>query len=831
MADQTYTQKNDATTTVATWVVDQVTEGTVPVSKMMLGADDTNDGFVSSANPLPVTGTITAVTDITNTVTVSGTVTSNLSAVDNAVLDAIAASVAGTLIVDGSGVTQPISAASLPLPSGASTAAKQPALGTAGTASSDVITVQGITSMTPLVVDLGANNDVTLATLPDTGAGDLAAINAAVSGTLTVGSHAVTNAGTFAVQLDGDALTSLQLIDDAIYTDGSGTPTKGMAVMGTDGTNPQVIATDSSGAVSVFFQGIALDGYLDVFFDGANAIKATTYTDDQSWTALTSKHLLTGGVYQSTPGTITDGDTGPLRLTSNGAAHVSIQDASVAVTSASALDVSGATVTVDNGGTFAVQVDGAALTALQTIDNAVFADDAAFTLGSSSVTVAGAIRDDSLSTLSAVEGDAVPLRVSSTGALHVTGGGGGTQYSIDDAGPTVVTMAGVVRDDSLTTLTEVDGDATVLRVNSTGALHVTGGGGGTEYTEDVATANPIVGTATLMERDDALSTVTPIEGDWIAFRGTAEGALWTQDFNSDAILADTTTIAADTTSIDGKITACNTGAVVISSGTVAATQSGTWNITNISGTVSLPTGAATAAKQPALGTAGTASSDVITVQGIASMTALVVDGSGVTQPVSASSLPLPSGASTAANQSTIIGHVDGIEGLLTTIDADTGSISTNMATVAGAVSGTEMQVDIVSGTVTANLSATDNSVLDTIETNTSPAASHYRNIDANAESAIKGSAGTLHWIHAINLTSSVAYLHLYDATTASVTPGTTTPDFTFPIPTSGDTNGAGFVLPLNHDFATAITLVCTTTTDGSTGDPGTNGVFVNAGYT
>ena len=37
--------------------------------------------------------------------------------------------------------------------------------------------------------------------------------------TLTVGSHAVTNAGTFAVQVDGAALTSLQLIDDAIVAD------------------------------------------------------------------------------------------------------------------------------------------------------------------------------------------------------------------------------------------------------------------------------------------------------------------------------------------------------------------------------------------------------------------------------------------------------------------------------------------------------------------------------------------------------------------------------------------------------------------------------------
>lgn len=45
--------------------------------------------------------------------------------------------------------TVPVSASSLPLPTGAATAAKQPALGTAGTASTDVITVQGITGATP----------------------------------------------------------------------------------------------------------------------------------------------------------------------------------------------------------------------------------------------------------------------------------------------------------------------------------------------------------------------------------------------------------------------------------------------------------------------------------------------------------------------------------------------------------------------------------------------------------------------------------------------------------------------------------------------------------
>lgn len=56
---------------------------------------------------------------------------------------------------------------------------------------------------------------------------------------------------------------------------------------------------------------------------------------------------------------------------------------------------------------------------------------------------------------------------------------------------------------------------------------------------------------------------------------------------------------------------------------------------------------------------------------------------------------LPSGAATAANQSTIIGHVDGIETLLGTIDADTSLMSSNLSTIAGAISGTEMQVDVV----------------------------------------------------------------------------------------------------------------------------------------
>lgn len=69
----------------------------------------------------------------------------------------------------------------------------------------------------------------------------------------------------------------------------------------------------------------------------------------------------------------------------------------------------------------------------------------------------------------------------------------------------------------------------------------------------------------------------------------------------------------------------------------------------------LPTGAATAAKQPALGTAGSASTDVITVQGIASMTALKVDASATTQPVSGTVTANQGGAPWSANVTQLAG--------------------------------------------------------------------------------------------------------------------------------------------------------------------------------
>lgn len=67
----------------------------------------------------------------------------------------------------------------------------------------------------------------------------------------SVPSHAVTNAGTFVVQENGAALTSLQLIDDGVATVASAITTKGMAAVGTDGTNARILKTDTSGELQV----------------------------------------------------------------------------------------------------------------------------------------------------------------------------------------------------------------------------------------------------------------------------------------------------------------------------------------------------------------------------------------------------------------------------------------------------------------------------------------------------------------------------------------------------------------------------------------------------
>ena len=136
-------------------------------------------------------------------------------AADN--LRGVNVSAGNALLVDASATTQPVSAASLPLPTGASTAAKQPALGTAGTPATDVISVQGVTSMTALKVD---------------GSG----VTQPVSGTVTA--NAGTNMSTASLALESGG--NLQ----SITTNTAKIPSKGSATSAN--STPVVIASDQA---------------------------------------------------------------------------------------------------------------------------------------------------------------------------------------------------------------------------------------------------------------------------------------------------------------------------------------------------------------------------------------------------------------------------------------------------------------------------------------------------------------------------------------------------------------------------------------------------------
>lgn len=162
----------------------------------------------------------------------------------------------GALWVIPSG-TVAISAASLPLPSGAATSAKQDTQTThlstlAGAVAGTEFQVDVLTSALPSGAATSAKQDTIIGHVDGIEtllAGGLPAALAAGGGLKIEGvaggvavpisaaslpSHPVTNAGTFAVQIDGAALTSLQLLDDGMVVEdaaGAANPTGMLGMM------------------------------------------------------------------------------------------------------------------------------------------------------------------------------------------------------------------------------------------------------------------------------------------------------------------------------------------------------------------------------------------------------------------------------------------------------------------------------------------------------------------------------------------------------------------------------------------------------------------------
>lgn len=280
----------------------------------------------------------------------------------------------------------------------------------------------------------------------------------------------------------------------------------------------------------------------------------------------------------------------------------------------------------------------------------------------------------------------------------------------------------------------------------------------------------------------------------------------------------------------------------------------------------LPSGAATSAKQDTLVTALGSPFQVSgsignTVFGAklqdASGTAfgtnanpVKIDGSAVTQPVSATALPLPTGASTAANQSTLNGYVDGLEGGLGTA-ADTawasgsGSAIALLKTIAGGTldtttpspikidqttPGTTNAVSLAqigstttatgNGVVSAGVQrvaiASDNTAF-SVNATTTPATTAYallpatntcRLLSAAASTngtSCKASAGAIKSIQGYNAKASAVYLKFYNKA-SSPTVGTDTPVKTIYLPAS---SAFVFDFPAGYSFATGIAYALT----------------------
>lgn len=212
--------------------------------------------------------------------------------------------------------------------------------------------------------------------------------------------------------------TSVELIDDAIYTDGAGTVTKGIAILGQDGTNPQAIKTDANGEIQVDVLSIAAGdnniGNMDVASIAAgdnnigNVDVVTVPSDPFGANADAAATAGSTGTMQAKFRLMTsqlDSIKTAVETLDNTVGGSELQ---VDIVSAPTLTVNSHAVT--NAGTFAVQVDGNALTALQLIDDPVIADDAAFTPATTKVMMAGFEADES-STDSVDEGDGGAARM------------------------------------------------------------------------------------------------------------------------------------------------------------------------------------------------------------------------------------------------------------------------------------------------------------------------------------------------------------------------------------------------------------------------------------
>lgn len=409
---------------------------------------------------------------------------------------------------DGSAVTQPISASSLPLPTGAATAAKQPALGTAGTASSDVITIQGIASMTPVKVDgSGVTQPVSgsVTVTQATGTNLHAVIDSGTVSTITnvvhvddnSGSLTVDNGGTFAVQQTTATIPTATVMQNAATANGNGTS---LNVSGYATAVLNITASVAmSGGTTINFEASVDDTtWVSIYGDptGSLASPAVSTTTTGDWTfAVSGYKSLRARISAYSAGTITvkgyttvASDT-PLAVVSNLALNGTAVDGNSGNKSAGTVRVVLATDQPQLTNKLLVTPDAnSSVNVSQVGGNSISAGNGVSGTGVQRVTIAS----DSTGNIATIGTSVTP----GTSAAHL----GKAEDAAHASGDTGVMSLGV-RKATLADLSAgaTDGDYEPYQVNRDGAMWVVGAagptGGWSVATGSIAATKTDIGTA------------------------------------------------------------------------------------------------------------------------------------------------------------------------------------------------------------------------------------------------------------------------------------------------------------------------------------------------
>jgi hypothetical protein len=369
---------------------------------------------------------------------------------------------------------------------------------------------------------------------------------------------------------------------------------------------------------------------------------------------------------------------------------------------------------------------------------------------------------------------ALSVQVVDAGGAQITtfgGGSGGTQYA---EGATAATITG-------TALMWEDAGDTLRSVSAAKPLPVAiisgAGSGGTA--SNFGSADPAAGTAAGFSDGTNMREARVFDADTGAGTQYVLGAVLRKSAGGGSVEAGTATdpLRTDPTGSTAQPVTDNAGSLTVDApvGTPVFVRlsDGASAIATLpvsAAGLPLPTGAATAAKQPAPGTAGTASADVITVQGIASMTALKVDGSAVTQPVSGT-------VGITANSSVNVAQIAG----------------TTTATGNGTASAGCQRVTI----------ASDNTavpVADAPVTSGGLSVSRAVSAASNNATSAKASAGQVYAVTAFNTNAAPRYLKIYNKATAPA-PATDAALLVAVFMIPGNTAGAGVVHNIDKGIA------------------------------